>query len=190
MKRLVLALLALLPASAFAQSAVVNPGLTIPVEPIDPNPTPSIWNGLYVGGGVSVWGGKGQKGGVGGDVFAGYDHEFKNNLVLGVKLDTGYAPFTSMSGRFRGFDYTVGTVKLGYDFGKVTPFVYAGGGIARATNFASGPDAGATLNGAFGSGPGFGVTTFGAGVDYHVTNNVTLSVSGGVMKGNGPASGF
>ena len=41
------------------------------------------------------------------------------------------------------------------------------------------------MNGAFGSGPGRGVGTFGAGVDYHVTNNVTIGVSAGVVKGGG-----
>ena len=61
-------------------------------------------------------------------------------------------------------------------------------GFARATAFPSDfPDANATMNGVFGSGPGFGVSTFGAGVDYHVNNNVTIGVSAGLVKG--PATG-
>jgi opacity protein-like surface antigen len=81
-------------------------------------------------------------------------------------------------------------VKLGYDFGRVTPYLYAGGGLAHATAFNSAlPDASTTINGLF-YGPGGvrTVTALGAGVDYHVTNNVTIGVSAGVVKG--PAGGF
>ncbi len=184
MKRLPSLIVLLLAAPAFADDA-----LTIPSTPIDPHPTPSIWNGLYVGGGATLAVARGQKGHMGGDAFAGYDHKFDNNLVLGVKFDTGYQPFLTSAGKFRGFDFAMGEVKLGYDFGPVTPYVYAGGGVARATNFASSfPDAAATMNGAFGHGPGFGVTTFGAGVDYHITNNITIGVAVGAVKG--PGEGF
>jgi opacity protein-like surface antigen len=174
---------------ALAAPALADDALTIPPLEIDPHPAPSIWNGLYVGTGVTFAATKGQKGQFGGDVSAGYDKRFDNNLVLGVKFDTGFAPFLTNAGRFQGFDYAMGSVKLGYDFGRVTPYVYAGGGLARATAFSSElPDAGATMNGVFGRGPGFGVSTFGAGVDYHVTNNVTIGVSAGMVKG--PDAGF
>ncbi len=171
-----------------AAPAIADDALTIPPVLVDPHPAPSIWNGLYVGTGVTFAAAKGQKGAFGGDVFAGYDKTFANNLVLGVKLETGFAPLLTGCGRFRGFDYAVGSVKLGYDFGRVTPYVYAGGGLARATAFPSElPDAAGTVNGLFGQGPGFGVTTFGAGVDYRVTNNVTVGVSAGVARGPGAA---
>ena len=181
---MVLALaLALVSAPALADDA-----LTIPPVQIDPHPSPSIYSGLYVGTGVTFAAIKGSKGAFGGDVFAGYDKHFDNNLVLGVKFDTGFAPFAF--GRYRGFDYAMGEVKLGYDFGRVTPYLYAGGGMARATAFSSElPDAGATMNGLFGQGPGRGIGAFGAGVDYHVNNNVTIGVSAGVVRG-GPAEGF
>ncbi len=176
-------------ALAFATPALADDALTIPPLEIDPHPAPSFWNGLYVGTGVTAAFAKGQKGQFGGDVFAGYDKRFDNNLVLGVKFDTGYAPFLTSHGRFQGFDFAMSEVKLGYDFGRVTPYIYAGGGLARATSFASGfPDAATTMNGVFGTGPGFGVATFGAGVDYHVTNNVTIGVSAGMVKG--PGAGF
>lgn len=162
--------------------AIADEALTIPPVRIDPHPEPSIWSGLYVGSGVSFSAIKGSKGAFGGDVFAGYDKHFDNNFVLGVKFDTGFAPFAL--GRYRGFDYAMGSVKLGYDFGQVTPYVYAGAGMARATAFSSGlPNAGDSLNGVFGPGPGRGVGAFGAGVDYHVNNNITIGVSAGVMRG-------
>jgi outer membrane immunogenic protein len=180
MKRFAAALL-LLPTSALA-----DPALTIPPQPMDPAPSPSMWNGFYVGTGVTAAAIRGQKAGFGGDVFAGYDHEFRNNVVLGLKADTGFAPVPTFSSRFQGFDYAMGEVRLGYDFGRVTPYVYAGGGIARATAFASElPDANATLNGAFGQGPGFGVTTLGAGFDYHLNDKITVGVSAGVFRAPG-----
>jgi len=180
-----IALLAVLAAApAYADST-----LTIPPAPIDPNPSPSVWNGVYVGTGVTFAAVKGRKGQFGGDVFAGYDKRIGNNFTIGVRFDTGYSPLLTPSGRFRGFDFAIGEVKLGRDFGRVTPYIFAGAGIARATNFSSLlPDAATTMNGAFGSGPGFGVATFGAGVDYHVTNNVTVGVQARVV--NGPGGGF
>ena len=169
-----------------ASPALADPALTIPAAPLDANPSPSIWNGVYVGAGVGFSAAKGRKGQVGGDVFAGYDKTFDNHFVIGVKFDTGYSPFLAPLGRFRGVDFAMGEVKVGYDFGRVTPYVFAGGGVARATNFASSfPDAVTSLNGAFGSGPGFGVTTFGAGVDYRLTPNITLGVEARVINGQG-----
>ncbi len=180
-----LALLAVLAAAP----AYADPSLTIPPALIDPNPSPSVWNGAYFGTGVTFAAAKGQKGQVGGDVFAGYDKTFANNFVIGARFDTGYTPFLTPSGRFQGFDFALGQVKLGYDFGRVSPYVFAGAGVARATNFSSPlPDAATTLNGAFGAGPGFGVATFGAGVDYHISHNLTVGLQARVI--NGPGGGF
>ena len=81
-------MLALVAGPAFADEA-----LTIPPVQVDPHPAPSIWSGLYVGSGVTFAAIKGSKGAFGGDVFAGYDKHFDNNFVLGVKFDTGFAPF-------------------------------------------------------------------------------------------------
>src|SRR4051794_35706084 len=159
------ALIALIGAPVFADEA-----LTIPPLAIDPHPAPSIWSGVYVGSGVTFAATKGRKGSFGGDVFAGYDRHFDNNFVLGARFDTGFAPAFFPSGRFRGYDFALGSVKLGYDFGRVTPYLYAGGGLARATAFASEfGNAEATMNGLFGQGPGRGVAVFGGGVDYRVT---------------------
>jgi opacity protein-like surface antigen len=178
------AALLLLPTSALA-----DPSLTIPPPLVDPAPSPSMWNGFYVGTGVTAAAIKGQKAAFGGEVFAGYDHEFQNNVVLGLRADTGYTPFATFSGRFQGFDYAMGEARIGYDFGRVTPYIYAGGGIARATAFPSElPDANATLNGVFGQGPGFGVTTLGAGFDYRLNDKITVGVSAGVIRA--PGGGF
>src|SRR5271167_2203001 len=94
--------------------ALADDALTIPPLTLDAHPTPSIWNGFYVGTGVSFTAIKGQKGSFGGDVFAGYDRKFSNNLVLGVRFDTGYTPFLTPFARLQGYDYAMGSVKLGY----------------------------------------------------------------------------
>ncbi len=51
------------------------------------------WSGLYVGTGVSAWGGKGVKGGFGADADLGYNRAFDNGVVVGVRASSGYAPF-------------------------------------------------------------------------------------------------
>jgi opacity protein-like surface antigen len=174
---------------ALASPALADSALTIPPAPIDPNPSPSIWNGAYVGTGVTFAATKGRKGQFGGDVFAGYDRRFDNNFVIGVRFDTGYSPLLNPTGLYQGVDFALGEVKVGYDFGRVTPYAFAGGGVARATAFSSPlPDAATTMNGAFGAGPGFGVATVGAGLDYRITNNLTIGVQARVV--NSPGGGF
>jgi len=164
--------------------AVASPSLaadlpTLPPLTVDPNLQPPDWKGFYVGSGVSFAAAKGSKGMVGGDVFAGYDHVFQNNLVLGVQFDTGYAPFMTSNGRLKGFDFAETSVKLGYEMGRLTPFVSVGVGGAKATSFGSGlPDANNSINGLF-YGPGAvqAVGSVGAGFDYAVTNNVHVGVA-------------
>src|SRR5271166_255033 len=51
------------------------------------------WSGLYVGTGISAWGGNGVKGGVGGEGYLGYGHTFDNGVVVGVRASSGYEPF-------------------------------------------------------------------------------------------------
>lgn len=150
-------------------------------------PPPSVWKGFYVGTGVSASVSKGAKGAFGGDVFAGYDHTFENGVVLGVKFDTGYNPWLSSYGKYRGFDFAETDVKVGYEMGKFTPYVMTGVAIAKGTNFGSPlPDANASLNGLLG-GPGgiSAVGVAGVGVDYAVTNNLHVGVAAFINGANG-----
>lgn len=140
---------------------------------------PSAWKGFYVGSGLSASFAKGSKGAFGGDLFAGYDHTFDNGVVLGVKFDTGYNPWLSGPGKYRGFDFAETDVKLGYEMGKLTPYVMTGVALARGTAFGAAlPDAAASLNGVLG-GPGGlqAVGVAGVGVDYAITNNVHVGVA-------------
>ena len=99
---------------------------SLPSLAADPGTQAPDWKGFYVGTGVSVVSFKGEKGAVGGDVFAGYDRTFDNNLVLGVRFSTGYNPWLFPGGLYHGFDFAATSVKLGYEMGRLTPYVVTG----------------------------------------------------------------
>lgn len=143
-------------------------------------PASDPWAGLYVGAGVSGWGGKGVKGGFGGEGYVGYDHAFDNGVVLGVRASSGYAPLlmTAPSGlsQFTGTAYAGGSATVGYRMGQLTPFVIAEVDIARPTRFAS-LSPFDTVNAAF-SGPGAAqaVGAVGVGAIYRFNNNFSFGV--------------
>jgi opacity protein-like surface antigen len=150
----------------------------LPSLAADPETQAPNWKGFYVGTEVVGAMFKGGKGAFGGDVFAGYDHTFDNNLVLGVRFSTGYSPWLYPSGVFHGYDFAESSVRVGYEMGRLTPYVTAGVGLARPTNFDGGlADANDSINGLF-SGPGAlqAVGSAGVGFDYAVTNNLHVGV--------------
>ncbi len=152
-----------------------------------PQSSKSIWSGLYVGSEVFAFSSKGAKGGFGGAVYAGYARELPNNVILGVSAATGYAPSLWPYSRFRGFDFGATNVTLGYDMGRLTPYVTSGLVLAKPVTWRSSdfPNTNDSLNGLFGSGSGSlrAAGTVGAGFDYAVTNN--LHVGMGVAVGTG-----
>ena len=159
------------------------PALVPSVADVAPYP----WAGLYVGSGVSVWGGKGIKGGAGGEAYLGYDHAFDNGIIVGVRASTGYMPFLVSDGRttqFNGAAFAGGEVTVGYRMGQLTPYVIAGVDFLRPTSFAGGAlNAGDAINGVF-SGPGAvqAVGTFGVGVNYQVTLNFSMGLEARVIN--------
>ncbi len=141
------------------------------------------WRGFYVGTELAAVGFKGAKGAVGGAVFAGYDHRFDDNVVLGVRFSTGYDPFV-FGGPYRGFDFAATSVKVGYEMGRLTPYLSTGVALGRPTNFDNGFANLDTLNGVF-AGPGAlrAVGTAGVGFDYALTNNVHVGIEATVNNG-------
>ena len=143
-------------------------------------PATDPWAGLYAGTGVAAWGGKGVKGGFGGEGYLGYDHAFDNGVVVGVRASSGYEPFlwTAPSGfsQFTGTAYAGGSATVGYQMGQLTPYVIAGVDIARPTHFGS-LSALDNVNAAF-SGPGAAqaVGTVGVGAVYRFNNNFSFGV--------------
>ena len=102
---------------------------------------PDYWAGLSVGAGISVWGGKGIKGGVGGDTELTYEHAFDNGIMLGVQASTGYMPFLQASpgfSQFTGSAFAGGSAIVGYNLGRVTPYLITGVDFVRATRFTGG----------------------------------------------------
>ncbi len=160
------------------------------LSPNQADVAPDPWAGLYVGTGVSAWGGKGVKGGFGGEGYIGYDKTFDNGVVVGLRGSAGYAPFTFATPAgltpFTGSSFAGGEATIGYRMGQVTPYVITGLALARPTEFSGGAfSPGGALNDVF-SGPGAvqAVGTVGIGAIYHVTPNFSMGIEARVSKAN------
>ena len=171
----------------FLQSASAS-AADLPNAPADypaltANPGEPAWNpwsGLYVGTGISAWGGKGVTGGVGGEGYLGYDHAFDNGVVVGVRASSGYEPFSWATpngfSQFTGTAFAGGSAVVGYQMGQLTPYVIAGVDLARPSRVASFSPLD-NLNAVF-SGPGAvqAVGKLGVGVNYRVNDNFSFGV--------------
>ena len=155
-------------------------------NPTDVTPNPS--SGLYVGTGVSAWGGKGVKGGFGGEGYIGYDHAFDNGVILGVRASSGYEPGLWSTPRgftqFTGTAFAGGEAVVGYRMGQVTPYLIAGVDLARPTNFGSFSPLDAVNNVFSGPGAVQAVGTVGMGVTYQVTPNFSMGIEARVHTVN------
>jgi outer membrane immunogenic protein len=146
----------------------------------------SVWSGLYVGSEVFAISGKGVKGGFGGAGFIGYDHVFANDVVVGVRADAGYSPSLARWGAARGFDFASTNVSVGY----FKPFVTAGVALVKpdviGRGFTTPSDA---FNDLFDSTAGVkAYGTVGAGLDYAVTDKLSVGVTVSAGAGRGPAA--
>jgi opacity protein-like surface antigen len=190
------ALLASAPAFLASGSAAqagdqTNPPPSLPSLALDPQaaPSPSIWKGLYVGADVFFAAGSHSKGVVGGGAFVGYDKHFDNNLVLGIQASTGFVPFSIQHSPFKGYDYGEVSAKVGYEMGRVTPYLATGIVLARPNGT---PGAGYlspadSANNLFNNG-GSNLSAsgiVGAGVDYALTDKLTVGVAATVGTGRG-----
>ncbi|HEY5206758.1 MAG TPA: hypothetical protein VIJ63_19505 [Roseiarcus sp.] len=153
---------------------------------------PDYWSGLSVSAGVSVWGGKGVKGGVGGETDLNYEHVFDNGIMLGVQASTGYMPYLQSGpgySQFTGGAFAGGSALVGYNFGQVTPYVITGVDFVRSTRFSNGAfNASDSINSVF-AGPGAvqAVGTFGVGVNYRITSNFSMGLE--AIVHTNPSSG-
>jgi outer membrane immunogenic protein len=160
-------------------------------------PAPAFnWTGFYIGAHAGYSWGSGTstyvdpalaafdinmkpKGFLGG-VQAGYNHQFSNNVVLGIEADVSWAditdsiPYTLAAYAMHGpntisskTDYA-GSIRgrLGYAFGQVMPYLTGGYAVAHASITATdGPlHADATYRG----------WVFGGGAEYAATKNVSI----------------
>jgi opacity protein-like surface antigen len=190
--------LALVPVCCLAAAARADglmasnlPTLAVDPPPISPRafdlPAASPWGGFYVGSEMTAASRKGAKGLFGGSALAGSNYEFSNKIVLGVEASAGFNPNMLARGT-AGNDFAAMKFKLGYDMGRLMPFVTAGISLAKPTTgtnigFSSASD---SLNDLFSSSPN--VKTFGsigAGFDYALTNNLSVGIAVSANKGVG-----
>jgi outer membrane immunogenic protein len=149
--------------------------------------SPSPWAGLHVGTEVFAFSGKGVKGGAGGALVIGYDKALPNNFVIGVDFSTGYAPFVFRNSPYKGFEYAAADVKLGYEMGRLTPFLSTGFVVARP-NVRGGGYVGATeaASDLFNDSTRLeGAGRVGAGFDYAVTDKLHIGAAVSVGAGRG-----
>jgi hypothetical protein len=179
-------------ASAAAADLPTAPSSYPALGPGAADAAPDYWSGLSVSAGVSVWGGKGVKGGVGGETDLNYEHVFDNGIMLGVQASTGYMPYLQTGpgySQFTGGAFAGGSAIVGYNFGQVTPYVITGVDFVRSTRFNTGAfNASDSINTVF-SGPGAvqAIGTFGVGVNYRITSNFSMGLE--AIVHTNPSSG-
>ena len=174
--------------AALSNAALADtlPAITLPTLALEPSPTPSIWHGLSVGAEVLAVSSR-HGGGVGGDVFASYDRAFDNGVVLGIRGSTGVLPAWGSGRFFKRLDFAATDIRVGYQMGRLTPFLTAGLALARP-RLGAGLDAAGdgTLNAVLnGAGETRALTRVGAGVDYAVTDRLTIGVGVQAVQGRG-----
>ena len=118
---------------------------------------------------------------------SGYDFRVGKNLFVGVQQSSGLSAGSILgsglsSGFASGGDFSSTQIKLGYDLGRLTPYVTAGFGEARSSAFGPSSFAGApALGGPLSTNANpfaatSSVTKIGAGFDYALSDKVTIGV--------------
>jgi len=161
------------------------PTFALEQQPLPTSPSP--WAGLHIGTEVFAFSGKGVKGGVGGGLVVGYTRALPNNFLLGIDVSTGYAPFVFRNGPYKGFEYAAADMKLGYEMGRLTPFLTTGFIVAKP-NIRSGGYVGATeaATDLFNDSSRLeGAARVGAGFDYAVTDKLHMGVAVSVGASRG-----
>jgi opacity protein-like surface antigen len=188
-QRLVVAWAAL---AALASSALADDVPLAPLPTFAQNPPAEApqnpWSGLVVGSEIFGVGGKGVKGGVGGGGFFGYDRAVGDNFFVGVQGKAGYSPASWGFGPANGFDFAMTSVRVGYDGGRWKAYVTGDLGLAKLNSAgpAGLPNAGDSINNLFNGGSRVKpLTAVGAGMDYAVTDNITIGVSVSAVQSRG-----
>jgi opacity protein-like surface antigen len=107
--------------------------------------------------------------------------------VLGIRASTGFEPFPIAHSRFKGWDYAETSAKVGYEMGRLTPYLTAGIALAKPNGL---PGAGLvnptdSANAVFNGGDVAASGVFGAGFDYALTSNTTVGIAAVVGRGRG-----
>lgn len=141
-----------------------------------------FWKGFSYGVEAMAVGGRGYRGGFGGAANVALERSLDEHLTFAMKATSGYQPGmwkASPWGRAgaTGTNFALGETSARYDVGRVSGWVSVGLGFAKPTRnggFSGGLNA---ANGLFSDpGKGTSLATFGAGVDYQVTNDLRIGV--------------
>ena len=106
--------------------------------------------------------------------------------MIGAQASAGYMPGLYQYGP-RGYDFGLAQVKIGYDMGRIMPYVTFGAGLAKPTSSLNGAPIGfEAINDMFVGGQSTAtITTVGAGVDYAVTDHLTVGVQVNAVQQRG-----
>ena len=196
--------------TAPSPSALVPAGGSVAVAAPLSEPE-SIYHGLYVGTEVFGVGGHGVRGGIGGDVYAGYERLLGNGLLVDVQGGAGHGPalwggaghgpaLWGGAGHgpalwggpgLKGWTFGEANAAVGYPMGRVTPFITTGLVVARSVTGGGLAEKGATgdINDLMNDGGNlYAATRVGAGFTYALTPNTALTFD--VQVGRGLALGL
>lgn len=162
------------PISASAADAVFQPSV-IPSTPVSAPVAYSYdWTGAYVGGTVGAQAGKKglpgfsdfKNGAFNGGVYLGYNHQLDNNWIVGVEGDGNLFKKSKDESSLK---YTSSArIRAGYALDRFLPYVDAGVALGKLSvrDGEEKPESHTHLG-----------YTFGGGVEYAVTDNVTTRLS-------------
>eukprot|EP01037_Dinobryon_pediforme_P002418 gene2418-2453_t len=135
MRKLVLGFLSVLVMGCGAKADEVKP-----LPSLAQSAETSPWAGFYYGTDAFGAFAKHSKGRIGGDGFIGYDHKLANDWTIGVVASAGYVPYSFANSPLRGVDFATTQVKLGYDLGRLKPYVTTGVALAKPTSMNGNPN--------------------------------------------------
>jgi opacity protein-like surface antigen len=189
-QRFVVAIAALgaLASPALAADASLAPLPTFAQNPPAEPPAVNPWSGMYVGSEIFGVSGRGVKGGVGGGGFFGLDRAVGDNFFVGVRGSAGYSPSVWSFGPANGFDFATMSFRAGYEEGRWKTYVMGDIGLAKLNSVGvpGVPNAGDSINNLFNGGSRVKpLTAVGAGVDYAITENLTVGVSVSAVQSRG-----
>lgn len=146
----------------------------------------AFWKGLSAGVEAIGVSGKGMRGGVGGAANVAWRTALDERLSVQFKTSAGYLPgvwkgpalATGWSKGFSGSNFALAEASVAYDMGRVRPWASVGLGAARATRFGGFSGGLNAVNALFdGEGKTARFVAVGAGVDYAVTDKLTIGVA-------------
>jgi len=177
--------------------------LALPPSPEVPPPEASPWSGLTIGSEVFGISGKGLKSHVGGGGFAEWSREYRDGSFVAFSGGAGFSPAYFPTGGWAmgpgwgpgwgsgwatGYDFATASVRAGQDFGRLRTFVLGELELAKPSAGPAGaPNAMGSIDNVF-SGPSRlrARGAVGAGFDYAVTDQLTISGVVSASPGRGP----